>query len=60
MADDWKVEATKMFHDFQKKAEEYGETAGVQDGIRDLVLIFGSKAVALSELLEKFGAKPEV
>ncbi len=52
---DWKTVATEMFYEFQKSAEHYKA-----EGVAELALVYASKATALSELLEKFDAKPKI
>ena len=48
----WAIEATKMFHKHRNEAKN-------DENIKELRLINAGKAVALSELLEMFGHKPQ-
>lgn len=53
MPENWIVEATSMFHHYHKESEKYKD-------IPELCLVYVGKATGLFELLEKFGATPEV
>ncbi len=55
--EDWMVKATELFYKYRGEAEKYDAAT---DGIKALALISAGKAVALSELLEIFGHKPEI
>lgn len=48
-----KETATEMFYKHLKKAKKYSDE-------KELKLINASKAAVLSELLEKYGARPKI
>ncbi len=49
---DWIIEATAMLHRYCRESERNRD-------VKELCLIHAGKAIALHELLEKFGAKPK-
>ncbi len=50
--EEWVVKATELFHKYRREANN--------SDVESLRLISAGKAVALSELLEIFGHKPEI
>ena len=56
MKRDWKEVATDLFHEYRYEANRYAKE---NENVESLALLNAGKAVAMSHLLDLYGAKPE-
>ena len=54
--EEWQIKATEMFYRYRQEVVEQSQPGGV----KELALLATGKGLALSELLEAFGCKPEI